>query len=116
MSRKRTKGAMHNFCEADRGCASRVDQGTRKGWLQDLVPQRAWRPAEFRLRPVPRNQIRRHGTEELPLVVAKACLTSCASTHRPHGTAPGGTGSYPHYALVRRRPTHDPPDLDARVS
>src|SRR5260370_28044499 len=107
MSRKRTKGAMHNFCEADRGCASRVDQGTRTGCLQDLVPQRAWRPAEFRLRPVPRNQIRCHGTEELPLVVAKACLTSCASTHSRHGTAPGGSGSCPHFTLVWSRLTPD---------
>src|SRR5262249_35897706 len=96
MSRKRKKGALYTSGETDGECACHLDQGTRKGWFQDPVPQRAWWPTEFRLRPVSRQQICCLGTQELPLLVAKACFTTRASAHSRHGTTSGGSRSRAH--------------------
>src|SRR5215831_10203992 len=100
MSRKRTQGAMHTFGETDRGCARRVDEGTRQGGFQNLVPQRARRSAELRLRPVSSSQTHRRGAEELFLLVAKTPVATCTSTYGSYGTASGRSRPCAHCPLV----------------
>ena len=76
-----------------------------------LFPSARGGPIEFRLRPVPRGQIRHCGKKELPILVAKACFTPRASPHCRHGATSGGSRSRAHCPLAGSRVSRNDPDL-----